>query len=104
MGLDVTVVDSKTENPNEILKQADIIISTVGKRGIITKDIIKRGAVLVGVGMHKGEDGKLHGDYDVEEIGDIASHYTPIPGGIGPINVAKLLENLVKAAESHGKK
>lgn len=93
-----SVIDSKTENPKALLKQADIIISTVGKPGIIKPEDLKKGVILVGVGMHRGDDGKLHGDYDEEEIKDIAAFYTPIPGGVGPVNVAMLLKNLIQAA------
>ncbi len=99
LGVLPRVIDSKTENPLGIMQQADIIISCVGKSGIIQSDMLKKGVVLIGIGMFRGDDGKLHGDYEEEEIKNIASYYTPIPGGIGPINVAMLLENVVKAAE-----
>lgn len=98
-----TLTDSKTENPEKIISEADIIVAAVGKPNIITKTMIKKGVVLIGIGMHKGEDGKLHGDYDEEQIKDIASFYTPIPGGVGPVNVAMLLSNLVTAAEKNTK-
>jgi methylenetetrahydrofolate dehydrogenase (NADP+)/methenyltetrahydrofolate cyclohydrolase len=61
--------------------------------------MIKTGVILVGVGMHKGLDGKLHGDYNESDMQQSASFYTPIPGGVGPVNVAMLLKNLVVAAE-----
>lgn len=96
----VMVVDSKTPNPEEISKQADIIIAAIGRPNIIKPSMIKQGAILIGVGMHRGEDSKLHGDYNEEGIKDIASYYTPIPGGIGPVNVAMLLENVVIACEN----
>ena len=98
-GVEVQVIDSKTKNPKEIAKNADIIISTVGKSGILTSEMIKQGVILIGVGMFRGADGKLHGDYEVSDIEQKASLYTPIPGGVGPVNVACLLENLVIAAE-----
>jgi methylenetetrahydrofolate dehydrogenase (NADP+)/methenyltetrahydrofolate cyclohydrolase len=100
MGVAFQSIDSKTENPEEITKQADIIISSVGKGSIITREMIKPGVVLIGIGIFRGEDGKLHGDYEEEQIKDIAAFYTPTPGGVGPINVAMLLENLVMAAEN----
>lgn len=98
-GCRVNVIDSKTKNPEQQTKQADIIISTVGKEGIITASKIKKGVILLGVGMYRGTDGKLHGDYEEADIQNVASYYTPIPGGIGPINVAMLLQNLVYATE-----
>lgn len=97
----VDVIDSKTKNPQELIKQADIVISAVGKRNLITPDKIKQGVILISIGLFKGEDGKLHGDYDGDKIQDIASFYTPVPGGVGPVNVAMLLKNLVKATNWH---
>jgi methylenetetrahydrofolate dehydrogenase (NADP+)/methenyltetrahydrofolate cyclohydrolase len=100
MGIPFQLVDSKTEHPSDITKQADIIITSVGKGSIITPDMIKPGVSLIGIGIHRGEDGKLHGDYEEEQIKDIAAFYTPTPGGVGPVNVAMLLENLITAAEN----
>ncbi len=94
-----TLIDSKTVNPDEIMRHADIIAGAVGRENIITPEKIKKGVILVGVGILRGEDGKLKGDYDVEKIKDIAGYYTPTPGGVGPVNVAKLMENLITAAE-----
>ena len=98
MNIKPIIIDSKTKNPKAITKNADIIISAVGKPSVIKPDMIKRGVILVSIGLHKGPDGKLHGDYDEDEIKNIASFYTPTPGGVGPVNVAMLLENLVYAA------
>lgn len=98
--IEPTVVDSKTTNPQLITQNADIIITTVGKQGLITKNNIKPGVILIGVGMHKGKDGKLHGDYEESEIEQLARFYTPIPGGVGPVNVAMLLSNLIKAKKN----
>lgn len=95
----VTVVDSQTENSEAIIKQADILICAVGKGSIVTKDIIKKNVILLGIGMHITAEGTFAGDYDEKEIKDIASWHTPIPGGMGPINVACLMENLVIASE-----
>ncbi|MEK7534573.1 MAG: bifunctional 5,10-methylenetetrahydrofolate dehydrogenase/5,10-methenyltetrahydrofolate cyclohydrolase [Patescibacteria group bacterium] len=100
MGIEPVVIDSKTKNPEQLTKKADIIISAVGKPNAIKPEMIKKGVILIGVGLHKGNDGKLHGDYEEEKIKNIASFYTPIPGGVGPVNVAMLLENLVTAAEN----
>lgn len=99
MGVEPQIISSRTEYPNEILKKSDIIISAVGKPNIVGDLMIKKGVILIGVGMHKEEDGKFHGDYDEEEVKDIAGIYTPTPGGVGPVNVAMLLKNLVEAAE-----
>lgn len=90
-------INSHTPNPNEIMKQADIIISCVGKQGIVTRDALKPGVILISVGLTHGEDGKLHGDYEEDNVKDVASFYTPTPGGVGPLNIASLMQNLVKA-------
>ena len=97
-GLSPTVIDSKTANKDSLLQNADIIISAVGKQNIINSSSIKKGVILIGVGMHM-EKGKLCGDYREKEISDIASFYTPTPGGVGPVNVSMLLKNLIEAAE-----
>lgn len=94
------VVTSKTENREGILLDSDIVISAVGKPNVIKKSDIKKGVILIGVGMFKEKDGKFHGDYEEDEIKDIASFYTPTPGGVGPVNVAMLLSNLIRAAET----
>jgi methylenetetrahydrofolate dehydrogenase (NADP+) / methenyltetrahydrofolate cyclohydrolase len=99
MKIPFTVIDSKTENPEKITKKADIIISATGKENIIKPQMIRKDAVLIGIGISRGKSAKLMGDYDQNEIKNIASFYTPTPGGVGPINVAMLLKNLVRAAE-----
>lgn len=98
-----TLIDSKTENPKDLISRADIIIAAVGKPNMIIKTMIKKGVALIGVGMHRGKNGKLHGDYEEDQIKDAASFYTPIPGGVGPVNVAMLLSNLIDAAEKNAK-
>ena len=102
IGVSFEFIDSSTENPKEITQKADIIISSVGKEKLITPDMIKMGVILIGVGINRNAEGQLHGDYDEEAIKDIASSYTPTPKGVGPINVAMLLENLLAAAEKVG--
>jgi len=97
MKVPVTSIDSKTEKPENLTKIADIIISAVGKSNVIKPEMIKRGVILIGIGIARGESAKLMGDYDQNEVKDLASFYTPTPGGIGPINVAYLLKNLVDA-------
>lgn len=99
MGINPSVIDSKTQNREELLKNADIVISAVGKPHVIKGSDLNPGVILVGVGMHRNDEGKLQGDYNEENIKDIASSYTPIPGGIGPVNVAMLLKNLIQAVK-----
>ncbi len=99
LGVHPTVIDSKTGNPDNVMKKADIIIASVGRENVVKPDAIKKGVILIGVGILRGEDGKLKGDYTEEKIKDIAAYYTPTPGGVGPVNVAVLWENLLTAAE-----
>lgn len=99
-GATVTLCHSKTVNLKEFTKQADILISAVGKKDLITKDMVKDGVVVVDVGMNRVE-GKLYGDVDFENIKDIASYITPVPGGVGPMTVAMLLSNVVKNYEKN---
>ena len=98
LGIKLNVVDSRTSNPESLTKSADILISTVGKPSVVTSQTIKKGTILISIGLSKGSDSKIHGDYNEEEIKSVASFYTPTPGGVGPVNVACLLENLVIAA------
>lgn len=100
MGIKPQVISSGTTNREKILRNSDIIISAVGKPEIISDKDLKKGVILIGVGLHLEKDNKFHGDYDEEEIKDIASFYTPTPGGVGPVNVAMLMKNLVEAAEN----
>jgi len=93
-----SIIHSQTPHPKKILQQADIVISCVGKKRVVKATMIKPGLILIGVGIWRDSDGKLHGDYEEEEIKDIASFYTPTPGGVGPLNVACLMENLIQAA------
>jgi methylenetetrahydrofolate dehydrogenase (NADP+)/methenyltetrahydrofolate cyclohydrolase len=97
IGVEPIMVDSKTENRSEILKNADVIITSVGKSGVVQAQDLKKGAILIGVGTHT-EDGKLKGDYDESEIEQIASAFTPTPGGVGPVNLSYLFSNLIQAA------
>lgn len=100
LGVNPVVIDSKTENPNDLMKNADIIIASAGRENVVQPENIKQGVILVGVGILRGTDGKLKGDYNEEEIKDIAGFYTPTPGGVGPVNVAMLMENLLTATEA----
>jgi len=98
LGAAYTIIDTKTKNPCQELKKADLIISAAGKSGVIKKECLKKNVILIGVGTHK-EDGKLKGDYEIEDIKNIAKFFTPTPGGVGPLNLAYLFQNLLKAAE-----
>ena len=93
----VTVCHSKTKNIKEITKQADILISAVGKLNMVTQDCIKDGAVVIDVGMNRNEEGKLVGDVDFENVSKKASYITPVPGGVGPMTIAMLMNNVIKA-------
>ena len=94
----VTVCHSKTKNLKEYTKNADIVISAIGKNKVITEDMIKLGAVVIDVGINRGEDGKLTGDVDFENVSKKASYITPVPGGVGPMTIAMLMNNVIKAA------
>lgn len=95
-----SIIDSRSVEPEKTLKFADIVISAVGKPGIVRPETLKKGVILVSIGLSKGADGKMRGDYNEEEIKNIASYYAPTPGGVGPVNVAMLLTNLIEAAEA----
>lgn len=99
MGIEPQIIDSKTKNPESLTEKADIIISAVGKQNIITAQRIRKGVILISIGLSRGNDGKMHGDYEESEIKNKALFYTPTPGGVGPINIAMLLKNLVIATE-----
>lgn len=95
----VTVCHSKTKNLKEITKQADILVAAIGKPKFVTQDMVKEGAVVIDVGINRMDDGKLVGDTDFENIKEKASHITPVPGGVGPMTIAMLMHNVVKAAK-----
>ena len=95
----VTVCHSRTQNLAEITKSADILVAAVGKAKFVTADMVKEGAVVIDVGMNRDEDGKRCGDVDFEAVKDNASHITPVPGGVGLMTVAMLMQNTVTAAE-----
>ena len=89
----VTICHSKTENLKEICQQADILVSSVGKAGFVTADMVKSGAVVIDVGMNRNEDGKLCGDVVFESVKEKTSYITPVPGGVGPMTITMLLYN-----------
>lgn len=101
-GVEPFVVDSKTQNRDQRIKEGDVVVSAVGKSGVVTNLNLKKGAILVGVGIFS-ENGKTRGDYDEAEISGIAHFYSPTPGGVGPVNVSMLMENVIKACENLSK-
>ena len=95
----VTVCHSKTQNIKEITKNADILIAALGKAKFVTEDMVKDGAVVIDVGINRNDEGKLVGDVDFENVEKKASYITPVPGGVGPMTIAMLMTNVVKAAK-----
>ena len=96
----VTVCHSKTQNIVEICRSADIIVVAVGRAGFLKADMVKPGAVVIDVGINRGTDGKLCGDVAFDEVEKIASHITPVPGGVGPMTITMLLKNTLSAARN----
>lgn len=95
----VTICHSKTKNVKEITKNADIIIVAIGKAKYLKADMVKDGAVVIDVGINRDENGKLVGDVDFDNVKEKASYITPVPGGVGPMTIAMLMSNVLKAAE-----
>ena len=97
----VTVCHSHTKDLKEVTKRADILIVAIGKPKMITADYVKEGAVVIDVGIHRPEGGKLCGDVDFDAVEPKASYITPVPGGVGPMTRAMLMDNLLTAARNH---
>ena len=95
----VTVCHSKTKDLEEYTKRADILISAIGKSKFVKQEMVKDGAVVIDVGINRGEDGKLTGDVDFENVEKKASYITPVPGGVGPMTIAMLMNNVIKATK-----
>ena len=95
----VTICHSATADLKAMTLQADVIVAAVGKRNVLTADMVKPGAVVIDVGMNRDEQGKLCGDVDFEGVKAVASHITPVPGGVGPMTITMLLVNTLQAAE-----
>lgn len=95
----VTVCHSHTKNLKELVSQADVVVAAVGRAGFVTADMIKEGAIIIDVGINRGEDGKLCGDVDFEASKEKASYITPVPGGVGPMTIATLMQNTITAAK-----
>ncbi len=100
----VTVCHSRTPNLAEYTRNADILVSAVGKAGLVTGDMIKPGAVVIDVGMNRNADGKLVGDVDFASAAPVAGFITPVPGGVGPMTITMLMQNTLRAARKWSKK
>ena len=99
----VTVCHSGTKDLAHFTRQADVIVAAVGKRNVLTADMVKPGAVVLDVGMNRNDEGKLCGDVDFEGVRQVASHITPVPGGVGPMTITMLLVNTLESAEKVAK-
>ena len=95
----VTICHSATTDLKAMTLQADVIVAAVGKRNVLTADMVKPGAVVIDVGMNRNEEGKLCGDVDFAGVKEVAGYITPVPGGVGPMTITMLLVNTLEAAE-----
>lgn len=100
----VTICHSKTQNLKEVCRRADILVAAVGIPKFVTADMVKPGAVVIDVGMDRDENGKLCGDVDFQNVEPVASAITPVPGGVGPMTIAMLMKNTIRAAKLQNKK
>lgn len=96
----VTIAHSKTKNLKEVAKRADILVVAVGKPKMITREYVKEGAVVIDVGIHRNENNKLCGDVDYDDVAPVCSAITPVPGGVGPMTIAMLMNNCVEAGNA----
>lgn len=99
----VTVCHSRTKNLADIVRQADVIVAAVGRPKFVTADMVKDGAIIIDVGINRGEDGKLCGDVDFDGCCEKSSYITPVPGGVGPMTIATLMQNTITAAKIQNK-
>ena len=95
----VTVCHSATQDLKMLTLQADVVVAAVGKRNVLTADMVKPGAVVIDVGMNRDDQGKLCGDVDFDAVKEVAGYITPVPGGVGPMTITMLLVNTLEAAE-----
>ena len=100
----VTICHSHTKDLKEITSEADILVAAIGKAKFVTADMVKENAVVIDVGMNRDEKGKLCGDVDFDNVKDKCSYITPVPGGVGPMTIATLMKNTLKAAKLQNKK
>ena len=99
----VTVCHSRTQDLAQVLRQADVVVAAVGKPRLITGDMLKAGAVVIDVGINRLPDGSLCGDVDFDSASQVAGWITPVPGGVGPMTIAMLMKNTIKAAKRHAR-
>ncbi|HFU3844369.1 TPA: bifunctional methylenetetrahydrofolate dehydrogenase/methenyltetrahydrofolate cyclohydrolase [Streptococcus suis] len=99
----VTIAHSRTKNLAELARQADILVVAIGRGHFVTKEFVKPGAVVIDVGMNRDENGKLIGDVKYDEVAEVASHITPVPGGVGPMTITMLMEQTYEACVRSGK-
>lgn len=99
----VTIAHSRTKNLPELARQADIIVVAIGRGHFVTKEFVKPGAVVIDVGMNRDENGKLIGDVRYDEVAELASYITPVPGGVGPMTITMLMEQTYEACVRSGK-
>ncbi len=95
----VTVAHSRTQNLKALTLQADVVVAAVGKRNVLTADMVKPGAVVLDVGMNRNDEGKLCGDVDFDGVKEVAGYITPVPGGVGPMTITMLLVNTLESAQ-----
>ncbi|AGW89743.1 bifunctional 5,10-methylene-tetrahydrofolate dehydrogenase/ 5,10-methylene-tetrahydrofolate cyclohydrolase [Ralstonia pickettii DTP0602] len=98
-GATVTICNSKTRDIGAHTREADVVVAAVGRRNLITADMVKPGAVVIDVGMNRDDNGKLCGDVDFAGVREVAGYITPVPGGVGPMTITMLLVNTLEAAE-----
>jgi len=96
----VTICHSATKDLKAMTLQADVIVAAVGKRNVLTADMVKPGAVVLDVGMNRNDEGKLCGDVDYAGVAQVAGYITPVPGGVGPMTITMLLVNTLESAEN----
>ncbi len=99
----VTICHSKTVNLKQLCKQADILVAAIGRAKTINHEYVKQGAIVIDVGMNRDENNKLCGDVDFEDVKDLASYITPVPGGVGPMTITILLKNLINVTKLQNK-
>ena len=97
----VTVCHSKTPDVGAVTREADVVVAAVGRSKFLKADMVKPGAIVIDVGINRGPDGKLSGDVDFDAVREVAGAITPVPGGVGPMTIAMLMENTVKACRAH---
>lgn len=97
----VTICHSRTTNLKEVCRRADILVAAVGRARFVTADMVKPGATVIDVGMNRDENGKLCGDVDFDAVAEVAGYITPVPGGVGPMTIAMLMQNTLDAAKQH---